>query len=141
MDKRIGWFLGLAAMAACKKAAPPPGPPAPAVQVVEVQQSDVPIYRQWVGTLDGFVNADIRPQVEGYVRKQEYREGTRVGRGDLLFSIDPRNYKALADQARATLTRNIAAFEKARLDVKRDRQLIAQQAIAPQQLDNDLTAE
>src|SRR5438132_1137503 len=141
MGKRIGSFVSLVAIAACHKTAAPPAPPPPVVQVADVEQTDVPIYREWIATLDGFVNADIRPQVEGYVRKQAYREGTRVGRGDLLFLIDPRNYKAVADQARATLTRNIAAFEKARLDVKRDRQLIAQQAIAPQQLDNDLTAE
>jgi len=125
---------------ACRKPPPPPPPP-PAVQVAEVMQSDVPIYREWVGTLDGLVNADIRPQVEGYVRKQAYREGTHVGEGDLLFLIDPRNYKAVADQARSTLDRNQAALAKARLDVQRDKQLIASQAIAPQQLDNDLAAE
>jgi membrane fusion protein (multidrug efflux system) len=134
-------LLSLAMIAACKKTAAPSAPPPPAVQVVEVQQTDVPIYRQWIGTLDGFVNADIRPQVEGYVRKQEYREGTRVTRGDLLFSIDPRNYQAVADQAKAALDRNIAALAKARLDVKRDRQLIAQNVIPQQQLDNDIAAE
>src|SRR5438105_15045543 len=141
MDKRIGSFVSLVAIAACHKTAAPPAPPPPAVQVVEVEQADVPLYRQWIGTLDGFVNADIRPQVEGYVRKQEYREGTRVGRGDLLFSIDPRNYQAVADQAKAALDRSIAALAKARLDVKRDRQLIAQNVIPQQQLDNDIAAE
>ncbi len=141
MDTRIGSFVSLVAIAACHKTAAPPAPPPPAVQVADVEQTDVPVYREWIGTLDGFVNADIRPQVEGYVRKQAYREGTYVGRGDLLFLIDPRNYKAVADQAKATLDRNIAALAKARLDVKRDRQLVAQQAIPQQQLDNDVAAE
>src|SRR2546430_1226353 len=139
--KRAVVVVALLVNGACHKSAAPATPPPPAVQVADVVQKEVAIYREWIATLDGFVNADIRPQVEGYVRKQAYREGTRIGRGDLLFLIDPRNYKAVADQAKATLDRSIAALEKARLDVKRDRQLIAQQAIPRQQLDNDLTAE
>jgi len=140
MSTRIISLLWLLASVACHKPPPPPPPP-PAVQVADVVQGDVPIYREWVGTLDGLVNADIRPQVEGYVRKQAYREGTYVGEGDVLFLIDPRNYKAVADQARSALDRARATLAKARLDVQRDRQLIASQAIAPQQLDNDLAAE
>src|SRR5712664_506081 len=136
---RIASLVWLLASVACRK--PPPPPPPPGVQVADVVQSDVPIYREWVGTLDGLVNADIRPQVEGYVRKQAYREGTYVGQGELLFLIDPRNYKAVADQAKSALDRSMATLAKARLDVKRDRQLIASEAIAPQQLDNDLAAE
>ena len=140
MSTRIVLLAGLLASVACKKAAPP-APPPPAVQVAEVVQRDVPIYREWVGSLDGFVNADIRPQVAGYVREQVYREGAYVDRGQRLFLIDPRNYKALADQAKSVLQRNLATLAKARLDVQRDRQLIASQAIAPQQLDNDVAAE
>jgi len=140
INTRIVSLVWLLASVACHKP-PAPAPPPPAVQVADVVQSDVPIYREWVGTLDGLVNADIRPQVEGYVRKQAYREGTYVGQGELLFLIDPRNYKALADQAKSALDRNMATLAKARLDVKRDRQLIASEAIAPQQLDNDLAAE
>jgi membrane fusion protein (multidrug efflux system) len=131
----------LLAGAACHKMTAPPPPPPPAVQVTGVLQRDVPIYREWVGSLDGFVNTDIKPQVEGYVRKQVYREGTFVAQGELLFLIDPRNYKAIADQAKSTLARDVAALAKARLDVGRDRQLIAQDAITQQQLDNDLAAE
>ena len=131
----------LLASAACHKVTLPPPPPPPAVQVTDVLQRDVPIYREWVGSLDGFVNADIKPQVEGYIRKQVYREGTFVAQGELLFLIDPRNYKAIADQAKSTLDRDVAALAKARLDVGRDRQLIVQDAITQQQLDNDLAAE
>ncbi len=126
---------------ACHKSAGPPAPPAPTVQVVGVLQQDVPIHQEWIGSLDGFVNVDIKPQVTGYIRKQVYREGAFVRRGEVLFLIDPRNYKDAADEARATLDRNVAALAKARLDVKRDRELFAGQAITRQQLDNDLAAE
>jgi membrane fusion protein (multidrug efflux system) len=111
------------------------------VQVVEVVQKDVPIYREWVGSLDGFTNADIKPQVTGYVRKQVYREGSAVHAGDILFLIDPRNYKEAADAAQATLQSSIAALTRARLDVERDRELIAAQAITRQQYDHDLATE
>ncbi len=127
-------------IAACHKGAPPPPPP-PTVQVTEVIQQDVPVYREWVGTLDGFVNAEIRPQVTGYIQKQVLREGTFVQEGDLLFLIDPRNYKDAAAQAKSTLDRNLATLAKARLDVQRDKELIAAQAITRQQYDNDLAAE
>src|SRR5713226_6972149 len=127
-------------IAACRKGAAPP-PPAPTVQVTVVIQQDVPVYREWVGTLDGFVNAEIRPQVTGYIQKQVLREGTFVQEGDLLFLIDPRNYKDAAVQAKSTLDRNLATLAKARLDVQRDKELIAAQAITRQQYDNDLAAE
>src|SRR6266436_10106437 len=140
MDTRITSVAPLLLLAACHKTAAPPQPP-PTVEVAEVMQMDVQIRRQWVATLEGFVNADIRPQVEGYVRKQAYRDGAYVQRGDVLFLIDPRNYQAALDLAKSTLARNIAALGKARLDVKRDRELIAGQFIPQQQLDNDVAAE
>src|SRR5207237_8250648 len=139
--ERVLVVVSLLVNAACHKAAAPAAPPPPAVQVANVLQKDVAIYREWVGSLDGFVNADIKPQGEGYVRKQVYREGAYVRQGELMFLIDPRNYKAVADQARSTLDRNSAALAKAQLDVKRDRELIASQVIPAQQLDNDLAAE
>jgi membrane fusion protein (multidrug efflux system) len=126
-------------IAACRKAAAP-APPPPAVQVVDVVQKDVPIYQEWTGSLDGFVNAAIHPQVQGYVVKQVYREGSYVRAGDVLFEIDPRQFRALADQSRGNLGKSVAALEKARLDVARDRQLVASEAIPQQQLDNDLAA-
>jgi RND family efflux transporter MFP subunit len=115
--------------------------PPPTVQVVEVTREDVPIYHQWVGSLDGFVNADIKPQVTGYVREQLYADGAFVRKGSVLFLIDQRGYKDVADGARAELDRSEAALGKARLDVQRDRQLIAAQVITRQQFDNDLAAE
>ena len=64
------------------------------VEVVEVQQKDVPIYSEWIGTLDGLVNADIKAQVSGYLLKQDYTEGSFVQKGQLLFEIDPRPFQA-----------------------------------------------
>ena len=137
---RLSLLGCLLLISACRKAKPPEPPP-PTVQVVEVIQKDVPIYREWVGSLDGFTNADIKPQVIGYVRKQLYREGESVHTGDVLFLIDPRNYKEALDAARATLQSNIASLTRARLDVQRDQELIAAEAITRQQFDHDLATE
>ncbi len=112
-------------------------PTAPAqVGVTAVLQQDVPVVREWIASLDGFVNAEIRPQVEGYVLRQAYREGSAVRRGQTLFEIDPRAFKAASDQARAALARDKAARDKARLDVDRFTPLAAQKAISRQELDN-----
>ena len=127
-------------LGACRKA-PPPAPPIPTVQVVPVVQQDVPIFHEWIGNLDGFLNAEIKPQVSGYVMAQMYRDGTVVRRGEVLFLIDPRNYKAADADAQGALSRAIAALEKSRLDVKRDEELFAGQAITRQQLDNDRAAQ
>jgi membrane fusion protein, multidrug efflux system len=99
-------------------------------------QMDVPISQEWVGTLDGYVNAEIRPQVEGYLLRQIYKEGSSLRKGDSLFEIDPRQFKAVADQARATLARDQAALDKASLDVERYLPLVAEKAISQQELDN-----
>src|SRR5215467_13016391 len=77
----------------------PSGPP-PNVEVVPVEQKDVQIYNEWIGTLDGFVNADVRAQVTGYLQRQEYQEGAFVKAGQLLFQIDPRPFQAALDQAK-----------------------------------------
>jgi RND family efflux transporter MFP subunit len=140
MDKRVLVALALALLiAACRKAAAP-APPPPAVQVTDVVQKDVPIYQQWTGSLDGFVNAEIHPQVQGYVVKQVYREGSYVHAGDVLFEIDPRQFRALAAQSKGNQDKAVAALNKARLDVERDIRLVASAAIPRQQLDNDRAA-
>ena len=77
-------------------------PTTPEVEVVQVQQRDVPIYGDWIGTLDGLVNADIKAQVSGYLLEQAYKEGTFVKKGQLLFQIDPRPFQAALDQARGS---------------------------------------
>jgi len=120
-----------------KQAAPPPPPD---VVVVDVVQKDVPIYGEWVATLDGYVNAQIQPQVTGYLIKQNYKEGSIVRKGAVLFEIDPRPFQAVLDQAKAQLAQAEAQLGKTQLDVDRDTPLAKERAIAQSQLDNDIQA-
>jgi len=117
------------------KAAPPP-PPA-TVAVIDVVKQDVPIRTEWVTTLDGYVNARIRPQVTGYLVKQDYVEGSYVPKDDLLFEIDPRPFQAALDQARAQLAQAEAQLGRATRDVDRDIPLAQARAIPRSQLDTD----
>ena len=116
-----------------------PHPP-PTVQVAEVIQQDVPVYHEWIATLDGFVNAVIQPQVSGYLVQQNYREGALVRKNDVLFKIDPRPFQAILDQAKAQLAQAEAQLGKTQLDVQRDTPLAREKAIAQSQLDNDVQA-
>ena len=75
-------------------------PPPPVVEVAPVIQKDVPVQGEWVGTLEGYVNAQIQPQVSGYLIRQDYHEGAVVKKGQLLFEIDPRPFQAVLDQAK-----------------------------------------
>jgi len=130
----------LAFLSACAKKEAAAAPP-PQVQVADVVQKDVPIYSEWIGTLDGFVNAEIRPKVEGYLLKQAYREGTFVKQGDVLFQIDARQFQAALDQAKGILARTQATLAKSKRDVERYTPLAAQKAISQQELDNAEAAE
>ena len=116
-------------------------PPPPEVEVVNVLQRDVPIHGDWVATLDGFVNAQIQPQVSGYVIKQDYQEGSVVHRGDVLFEIDPRPFQAVLDQAKAQMAQANAQLGSAALNVKRDIPEAEARAIPQSQLDNDTQAK
>jgi RND family efflux transporter MFP subunit len=113
------------------------------VAVIQVAQEDVPIYGEWIGTLDGLVNADVRAQVTGYLLKQGYQEGAFVKQGQLLFQIDPRPFQAALDQAegqlaqaKATLANAQAVQGRTQLDVERYTPLAKQQAASQQDLDN-----
>lgn len=113
------------------------------VQVVQVDQRDVPIYGEWIGTLDGLVNADVRAQVTGYLLQQGYLEGAYVKKGQLLFQIDPRPFQAAFDQAqgqlaqaRAMLANAEAVQVRTQLDVNRYAPLAKEQAASQQDLDN-----
>src|ERR1700730_13564059 len=104
-------LLILSIAAGCAKSTSASNPPPPGVEVVEVQQKDVPIYGEWIGTLDGLVNADIKAQGSGYLQKQNYVEGSLVKKGQPLFEIDPRPFQAALDQAQGQLaqaTGNVA---------------------------------
>ncbi len=129
-----------AASQACKKEAPPAMPP-PVVEVAPVIQKDVPIYEDWIGTLDGFVNAQIRPQVEGYLLRQVYKEGTLVHAGETLFEIDPRTFQAAYDQAKGNLAQYQAMLANAKTTVARYTPLAAEKAISQQELDDAVTKE
>jgi RND family efflux transporter MFP subunit len=126
------------------QAAPPPLK----VEVVTVIQRDVPVYGDWVATLDGYVNANIQPQVSGYLIRQTYREGSEVHTGDVLFQIDPRPFQAVLDQAKGQLAQARGQVAQAQaqhgltvINVNRDRPLAAARAIAQSQLDNDIQAQ
>jgi RND family efflux transporter MFP subunit len=114
--------------------------PSPEVEVASVVQKDVPIYSEWVATLDGYVNAQIQPQVAGYVIRQTYKEGSFVRKGQILFQIDPRPFQAFLDQANAQLAQAQAQLGKTQMDVDRDTPLAKARAIAQSQLDNDVQA-
>jgi RND family efflux transporter MFP subunit len=114
--------------------------PSPEVEVASVVQKDVPIYSEWVATLDGYVNAQIQPQVTGYVIRQTYKEGSFVRKGQILFQIDPRPFQALLDQVNAQLAQAQAQLGKTQMDVDRDTPLAKERAIAQSQLDNDIQA-
>jgi RND family efflux transporter MFP subunit len=155
-------FLPVAAMlliaTGCERTTKAAAAPKPLeVLVAGVQQEDVPLYREWIGTLDGFVNAEIKAQVSGYLVKQEYTEGSSVRQGQLLFQIDPRPFQADLDQAQGRLAQSQGQLEQARaqllqaeaqvavadadqhrvqLDVDRYTPLFQQHAITQQDLDN-----
>ncbi len=123
-------------------------PPAPEVLVTPVVRKDVPIYGDWVATTDGYVNANIQPQVSGYLVEQKYREGSLVHQGDILFQIDPRPFQAALDQARGQLAQARGQLAQAQaqlglaiINVRRDTPLAAARAIAQSQLDNDIQAQ
>jgi membrane fusion protein, multidrug efflux system len=136
----------LLVLAGCGKAGQPQAPP-PEVEVVQVEQKDVPISKEWIGTLDGFVNAQIRSQVTGYLLRQNYKDGSFVKKGELMFEIDPRTFRAALDQAKGQLASaegQLAQAQanqiKAQNDVNRYTPLAKEQAIPQQDLDNAIQA-
>jgi membrane fusion protein (multidrug efflux system) len=143
----IAFPAGIALLAAgvlliggCEKA-PPMAMPAPGVSVARVIQRDVPISGDWVATLDGYTNAQIQPQVAGYLVKQNYREGLPVHQGEVLFEIDPRPFKAVLDQAQGQLAQANAQLGLATLNVNRDTPVAKLHAIPQSQLDTDIQAK
>jgi membrane fusion protein (multidrug efflux system) len=139
-----GALIMLALLSGCK-AAPAPGtpgaggpPPALPVQVATAVQQDVPLSGEWVANTDGYVNAQIQPQVSGYLIRQDYKEGSEVHKGQVLFEIDPRPFQAVLDQAKGTLAQAQAQLALAGVNVDRDKPLVEQHAIARSQLDTDM---
>src|SRR5882672_4627402 len=124
---------------ACKKAKPPPPAP-PEVLVVTVKPRDTPVFKEWIGTLDGLVNAQIRAQVTGYLQSQDYNEGKQVKKGDLLFEIDPRPFEAALEQAKSKLAQDQAQESRTRWNVDRYAPLAKHNAISEQEYNDAVQA-
>lgn len=125
----------------CGKTDHSPPPPPPKVDVIEVIQKDVPIYQEWIGTLDGMVNATILAQVSGYLIRQNYKEGHLVKKGQLLYEIDPRVFRANLDGALGNLARQQAILKTAQLDLARVERLLPQKAVSVRDRDNAVGRE
>ncbi len=145
---RVG--LILAALAVVVLTGPSCGGPKPQlaaasprtpVGVVKAIQMNVPVHAEWVATLEGYVNAQIQPQVSGYLISQNYKEGSYVHKGDVLFEIDPRPFQAVLDQAKGQLAQARAQLYLADVNVKRDTPLVKERAIAQSQLDAETAAQ
>jgi RND family efflux transporter MFP subunit len=144
VPERISVLLSLVLLvwiaSACEKGEEKAGGPVPEVVVAPVEKRGVDLYMEWVGTTTGYVNAQIYPKIQGYLLKQGYRDGSVVKEGDLLFEIDPRQFKAALDQAKGQLDRARAALGKSELDVKRYTPLAAEGAVSQQELDDAVQA-
>jgi RND family efflux transporter MFP subunit len=126
--------------AGCSRKAAPAGPAAPEVLVTTVTPKDVPRILERVATLDGFVNANINAQVQGYIISRDYQEGSVVKKGDLLFQIDPRPFEAALAQAKGTLAKDQANQVKADADEKRAIDLFNKKVISDQERDTAIAA-
>ena len=124
----------------CSRKAAPPGPVVPEVWVTTVQPRDVPRVLERVATLDGFINANINAQVQGYIISRDYQEGSLVKKGDLLFKIDPRPFEAALAQANGTLMKDRATAAKTAADEKRAQDLFNKKVISDQERDTAIAA-
>lgn len=132
-------LLFLLSMIGCGKKETPPAPAPPEVEVTDVVVQTVPVYKQWVAQLNGQINADITPKVQGYLIERNYQEGFFVRKGQLLYEIDPRPFVAALDQVKAQVAVAVAQQTEAENNVTRDRPLAAQHAIPQKQLDTDIS--
>src|SRR4030095_4626432 len=110
--------ITIALLGSCDKSEPKAAPPPMDVLVTEVVQKDVSVHQEWIGTTTGMINAEIRPQVQGYILTKNYKEGDVVQAGALLFQIDPREFQAKLDQAQGDLARAPAAAGQEPLHVE-----------------------
>jgi len=144
MKTTIAWATPLiiltTCLTACSRKAEQAGPPPPTVVVATVTQRDVPVIKEGVATLDGSINANINAQVQGYIVSRDYKEGSGVKKGDLLFRIDPRPFEASLAQAKATLAKDRAMQLKASADQMRAMQLFMGKVISAQERDAAVAA-
>jgi membrane fusion protein, multidrug efflux system len=128
-------LLALALSAACSSEKEKPAPPPPGVTTTQVVQKDVPISQEWIGTMTGNIDADIRPKVEGFLLSRLYQEGSFVQKGQALFRLDSRQAKASVEQAQGQLERARAGLAQAEIDVARYTPLVAEKAVSQAELD------
>jgi membrane fusion protein (multidrug efflux system) len=134
--------IALAICAGCSSnAEKPAAPPPPGVTITAVIQKDVPIRQEWVGTMAGNVDAEIRPKVEGFLLTRLYAEGSYVEKGRPMFQLDTRQAQAAVEQAVGNLDRARAALSQAQIDVKRYTPLVAQRAVSQAELDKALSMQ
>ncbi|MBS1214282.1 MAG: efflux transporter periplasmic adaptor subunit [Proteobacteria bacterium] len=134
--------MGLALLiGGCEKAKEEVVAAPPVVDVADVVQRDVPVREEWVGTLDGMVNAQINAQVVGYLIRRNYREGEVVKKGQLLYEIDPRTFQAALDEAKSSLAREEAVLTTARLELERIKRLLPEKAVSVRDRDNAVGRE
>ena len=129
-----GALVALGSTAGCKK--PPPPLPPPTVLVAPAVQQDLSLTAEFVGTIDGYVNAEIRARVKGFLKTQNYQDGAFVKTGQLLFTIDPAEYAAAVAKAKGALARAQASYGQAKVTADRYRPLAAKQAVSQQDLDD-----
>src|SRR5437879_8136840 len=135
-----GALLILVLFPGCWRKTTQAGPAAPEVLVTTVQPRDVPRVLERVATLDGFINANINAQVQGYMVSRDYKEGSAVKKGDLLFQIDPRPFEAAVAQAKATLAKDQANQAKGDADEKRALDLFNKKVISDQERDTAIAS-
>ena len=128
-------LLAVGAFSGCASNQPKPAPPPPGVTVVTVLQKDVPIYQEWVGTMAGNIDAEIRPKVEGFLLEKLYSEGSFVNKGQPMFHLDQRQSQAAVEQAKGQLEEANAALAQAQIDVNRYTPLVQQKAVSQAELD------
>lgn len=137
----IALFVVISALlTSCDKGAPSAST-SPIVDVVTVTQKDVPIHAEWIGSVDGIVNAVIRPQVTGYLVKQNYKEGDLVKKGQPLFEIDSRTFEAAVDEAKGVRAQQAARYETTRANLARIKPLASVNAVSQKDLDDAIGAD
>ena len=134
-------FALVLVLGGCRKEEKAAAPMVPVVETMAVVQRDVPVKKEWIGVLDGLVNATIRPQVSGYLIRQNYREGEAVRKGQVLFEIDPRTFQAALNKAKAQLSVQRARHETAKANLARIKPLAAKNAVSQKDLDDAIGME
>jgi len=137
----LSLLLQLTFLGACSSEKEKPAPPPPGVTVTPVVQKDVPVYQEWVGTMTGNIDADIRPKVEGFLLQRLYTEGSFVKKGQPLFQLDRRQAQAALEQAQGHLERAQAGLAQAQIDVNRYTPLVADKAVSQAELDKAQSME